>query len=108
MSTEAEARARLFVKARYVDPGAPAYEGYMPHRSFAEYVDAYRDAILAAEREGTAVLVEAARRVYEWGTADSIYEPEMSLDDKSEDMNGDGYFDALGAALRAYEERVSE
>ena len=54
-----------------------------------------RDADVSALRE-------AARRVYEWGTSDSVYEPEMGTDETIADLNGDAYFEALRAALAAF------
>ena len=87
MTREAEARAELALRR------LEEYAADYPETN-AGALDAYRDAILAAERERTAELVRAARAVF----------TELRLPSEEGFLK----LDRLSDALRAYEGGVSE
>ena len=94
VSTEAEARAALIAESASWDMQTP---------SWWEALNAYRDAILAAERERTAALVEAARAVGDFAWHGATCPARFGADRQC--ICG---VDKLRAALRAYEEGVSK
>lgn len=101
-TNEAEARARLFAKARYTDHYKNhAYSGSEPlNGAFREYVDAYRDAIIAAQPESA--LRAATLALIDWQTLIDSGQTVFPFDPQHPDSAGNTYdriIDAIRAAL---------